>query len=116
MKRAPRNPVSVLDHRTTAIVALVALLLLVRAVRAQTGNGPEQPVSGAVTGYDLSWWSVDGGGATFKVDGGYTLSSTAGQPDTAVWSGDGYVLAGGFWSGTAVEYHVYLPLILRNYR
>jgi hypothetical protein len=65
-------------------------------------------------GYDLSWWTVDGGGTTPNEGSGYTLSGTAGQPDAAVWSGDNYVLEGGFWGGVAVEYRIYLPLVLRN--
>jgi hypothetical protein len=28
--------------------------------------------------------------------------------------GGDYVLAGGFWGGVAVEYRIYLPLVLRN--
>ena len=67
-------------------------------------------------GYDLSWWTVDGGGSTLSDDGsGYTLGGTIGQPDASVWQGDGYTLAGGFWGGAAVEYRVYLPLVVRNY-
>ena len=46
-------------------------------------------------------------------EGGYSLGGTAGQPDAALWSGDGYALAGGFWAGAVVEYLVYLPLVLR---
>jgi hypothetical protein len=65
-------------------------------------------------GYDLSWWTVDGGGATPNEGSGYSLGGASGQPDAAVWSGDDYVLAGGFWGGVAVEYHIYLPLVLRG--
>ena len=72
----------------------------------------QEPVQ--ATDYDLSWWTVDGGGATFNTGGGYSLGSTAGQPDAAIWSGGDYALAGGFWSGVAVEYRVYLPLIARG--
>jgi len=111
------NLVDVLDfRRAAALLALVTLLLVAGAVQAQTGDGPEQPVAGAATGYDLSWWTVDGGGATFSQGGAYILGSTAGQPDAAIWSGGGYILTGGFWVGTAVEYHVYLPLVLCDYR
>jgi hypothetical protein len=64
--------------------------------------------------YTLSWWTIDGGGTTSAAGNDYTLGSTAGQPDAAVWSGGDYVLAGGFWGGTVVEYHIYLPLVLRG--
>ena len=67
-------------------------------------------------GYDLSWWTVDGGGDTaLSTGGGYTLGGTAGQPDAGVLTGDGYTLDGGFWGGASVECRVYLPLVVRNY-
>ena len=64
--------------------------------------------------YDLAWWTVDGGGATFNTNGGYSLGSSIGQPDAAVWSGGDYTLAGGFWGGTVVDYRIYLPLVLKG--
>ena len=85
------------------LLLLVVLLLSTTPVLAQSGGG-----------YDLSWWTVDGGGAASAEAGGYTLGGTIGQPDTAVWSGGGYILAGGFWSSAAsVQYWIYLPLVLR---
>lgn len=50
-------------------------------------------------GYSISWYTVDGGGATFLNGGSYRLGSTAGQPDAAASSGGSYSLNGGFWSG-----------------
>ncbi|MBN1137575.1 MAG: hypothetical protein JXM73_13390 [Anaerolineae bacterium] len=69
----------------------------------------------AQEGYDLSWWTVDGGGHTFSAGGGYSLGGTIGQADAGVLSGTGYRLAGGFWSGGAAVYEIYLPLVLRGY-
>jgi len=70
----------------------------------------------AAGGYDLSWWTVDGGGGTSSGNG-YTLNGTLGQPDAGtVASGGGYTLAGGFWHGgvvAAAEIKVYLPLTVR---
>lgn len=85
------------------LLLLAVLLLSVPVTQAQTGPG-----------YDLSWWTVDGGGVTTNDSSGYSLGGTVGQPDAAVWSGEGYTLAGGFWGGVAVEYHIYLPLVLRG--
>jgi hypothetical protein len=90
-------------RRTAILLALAALLLLASAAVAQSGSG-----------YDLSWWTVDGGGGTLA-GGDYTLGGTAGQPDAAMWTGGDYALAGGFWGGVAVDYHVYLPLVLRGF-
>jgi hypothetical protein len=96
------------------IVALglltLALLIAVTAV-AQTGDG-----------FDLSWWTVDGGGGTSRggTSGGadYSLSGTAGQADAATLSGGGYTLVGGFWGGSAgapaLEHDIFIPLVRRS--
>lgn len=66
-------------------------------------------------GYELAWWTVDGGGA-YSAGGGYELGGTAGQPDAGALAGGGYVLVGGFWQGQAAispPYRVYLPLIVK---
>jgi hypothetical protein len=70
----------------------------------------------AAGSYDLSWWTVDGGGGTSS-GSGYTLNGTLGQPDAGTLaSGGGYTLAGGFWHGgaaAAVEIKLYLPVVVR---
>jgi len=87
--------------RFTLLVVLLSLLASVAL--AQSGGG-----------YDLSWNTVDGGGATWSEGGGYSLGGTIGQPDAGMLSGGGYTLAGGFWPGAAARYGIYLPLVLRN--
>ena len=87
-------------RRATFLVALVFLLLA--------------GVVLAADGYDLSWWTVDGGGATFSTGGGYTLGGSVGQPDAGALSGGGYSLLGGFWLGAGAQYRLYLPVLLRN--
>ena len=67
---------------------LLALLLITGAALAQTGNG-----------YDLTWWTVDGGGGTAS-GGGFTLTGTAGQPEPGpALTGGGFTLLSGFWPG-----------------
>ena len=71
----------------------------------------------AAGSYDLSWWTVDGGGGTSSGNG-YALNGTIGQPDAGmVAGGGGYTLEGGFWHGgvaaTPTEMKVYLPLVKR---
>ena len=87
------------------LLALAALLLLAggAVVHAQTGGG-----------YDLSWNTVDGGGAMFSTGGSYSLGGAIGQPDAGTLSGGGYTLVGGFWGGAAVQYKVFLPLVLKQ--
>jgi hypothetical protein len=71
-------------------------------------------VVAAQEGYDLSWWTVDGGGHTFSSGGGYHLGGTVGQPDAGQLAGEGYRLGGGFWAGAPAFYHLYLPLVVRG--
>jgi hypothetical protein len=90
----------------TILLTVATLLLLAGGALAQSGNG-----------YDLSWWTVDGGGYTFSTGGVYTLGGTIGQPDAGVLTGGEYTLGGGFWGGGAVsaQYSIYLPIVLRSY-
>lgn len=98
-------------------VLLALLLLAVTAgVAAQAGDGTAgtSPAAAAAAGYDLAWWTVDGGGATWSAGGGTALGGAAGQPDAGVaLIGGDYTLVGGFWGGAARR-GIYLPLVLRS--
>jgi hypothetical protein len=53
-------------------------------------------------GFDLTWSTLDGGGAS-SAGGGYQVSGTVGQPDASAagaMSGGDYALTGGFWGVT----------------
>ncbi len=87
--------------RWLLLVGLLALLALaVVPVLAETSGT-----------YDLSWWTVDGGGVNNATSGDYTLSGTAGQPDVGANSSGDYDLAGGFWAGIMSTLRNFLPLI-----
>ncbi|MFQ5805245.1 MAG: hypothetical protein ACE5I3_02205 [Phycisphaerae bacterium] len=53
--------------------------------------------------FDLSWYTVDGGGEMFTTGGDFELSGTIGQPDAnvVVMTGGDFELTGGFWPGVA---------------
>ena len=90
------------------MVIFVVGLLVTGAIwaskaHAQTGGG-----------YDLTWSTIDGGGYMFSTGGGYSLGGTMGQPDAGALSGGSYTLAGGFWGGAAVQYKIYLPVVLKQ--
>lgn len=71
-------------HRTLKLVAAL-LVLVVPEARAQGS-------------YELSWWTVDGGGITGASGGGFTLAGTAGQPDASgPLVGGSFAVSGGFW-------------------
>ena len=67
-----------------ASLTLAILLLLVSVALASSD-------------YDISWFTVDGGGGN-SIGGPYTLSGTAGQPDAGVLSGGTYTVTGGLFS------------------
>ncbi len=48
--------------------------------------------------YDMSWWSVDGGGGTSS-GGSFSVTGAVGQPDAGAADGCGATLGGGLWSG-----------------
>jgi hypothetical protein len=99
----------------TGVVAILALLTAAFAGVARSGEEPLPAYSDSGS-YDLSWWSVDGGGETLSSGGSYTLGATIGSPDAGVLAGGGYTVGGGFWGGGEVakeEYALYLPLVLR---
>ncbi len=74
----------------TKLIATLALAVAATwfpaAASAQSG-GP----------YDLTWSTIDGGGATAVTGGTYSLGGTAGQPDAGLATGGAYSLQGGFW-------------------
>jgi hypothetical protein len=97
--REPRRR-TVTKTRRIALTAALLAVLLVSGLSAL-----------AQSGYDLSWWTVDGGGATASTGGGYELGGTAGQPDAGLLSGGSYALSGGFWYGGGAR--LYLPVVIR---
>jgi hypothetical protein len=105
---------TLLDVRKGVSVCLflAALLAFGLLAHAQAGD----PWTSPAAGYDLSWWTVDGGAAPFS-GGGYSLAGTVGQPDAGLLADRDYTLGGGFWGGgaLAVGRRLYLPLVLRRF-
>lgn len=56
------------------------------------------PAMLAAQPFDLSWHTIDGGGAMNSTDGTFSLSGTIGQPDAGVMAGGTFTLTGGFWA------------------
>jgi hypothetical protein len=94
------------------LVPIVLVLLIgISTANAQHTNDPAAPQSG----YDLSWYTIDGGGAMNSNGGSYSLGGSIGQPDAGSLSGGSYQLNGGFWGGASINYSIYLPLVLKNF-
>ena len=90
----------------TALIAVLVVPALIGAV-----------VTYADSGYEINWWTVDGGGGRSESAGGeYALQGTIGQPDAGNAGGDGYSLQGGFWVRGILEiweFLIHLPLVVR---
>ena len=71
------------------LIGLLAFAAFALPTLAQVGGG-----------FDLTWNTVDGGGATFSTGGTYSLGGTVGQHDAGYASGGVYSLEEGFWGGT----------------
>ena len=72
----------------TSIARLAVSTMLLMVLAGSNANGE----------YELSWYTIDGGGGR-RSGGPYTLTGTIGQPDAAWSSGGKYELLGGFWPG-----------------
>ena len=87
--------------RLTIFLSVVAFLLLAGVALANAGPA-------------VDWWVIGGGGGPATA-GAYALDGTVGQAVVGVAEHAPYELCTGFWCGAAVEYKIYLPLVLRNY-
>jgi hypothetical protein len=78
--------------RTSVSIVLGLLALLLNAGR---GAMAQQ--------FELSWYTIDGGGGMFSSGGSFELGGTVGQPDAAiaVLYGGPFQLSGGFWAAAA---------------
>ncbi len=97
------------NFRFKILVVCIALMLIMFIASPQSAR-PANAQSGG--GYDLTWNSIDGGGAMFSIGGAYSLGGTIGQFDAGTMSGGSYTLKGGFW----VDFFgnkLMLPLILK---
>jgi hypothetical protein len=47
--------------------------------------------------FSIDWYTIDGGGGTSS-GGPFSLTGTIAEPETAVMSGGGFTIEGGFWA------------------
>jgi len=91
-------------RRKVSIIILVMAFLLLSAVIVYGFTND---------GYQLSWWTVDGGGGVSTGDE-YLLQGTVGQHDAGDFQGGSYTLAGGYWQPLdrePIQQKVMLPLL-----
>ena len=95
-----------MKHKKLLTILTLALFVAFRALNVRVGYAAPR------SGYEISWYTIDGGGAQDLSGGTYTLSGTVGQFDAGSQSGGSYALAGGYWV-ELFGYRLSLPLILR---
>ncbi len=84
------------------VILTLAVLLLLTSVTL------------AANGYEISREVIGSGGGHSEA-GPYSLDATIGQAVVGASSSGDYELGAGFWNGTAAQYKIYLPVVLKNY-
>ena len=91
--------------------------LVILCVCIITGLLATAASAGALNGYSLAWWTVDGGGGSTSAGASYSLDGTIGQPDPGVSSGGAFSLTGGLWNahqaGNNGPLQFFLPIFTR---
>lgn len=103
------NKILRVNPRLYKIVALIAVALIAFVVLTHTAPRAIAQSGGT---YDLTWNSIDSGGATNSTGGTFSLDGTIGQYDAGAGNGGAFALSGGFWGGNTI-FNLFLPIILR---
>jgi hypothetical protein len=83
-----------MNNRNFIFAVLSIFIAASLPLRGQSGGG-----------FDLTWSTIDGGGAMNSAGGPFDLSGTIGQPDAQsppVMTGGTFALTGGFWPAASV--------------
>lgn len=91
-------------RRIILLLSLAALLLLTNSALAMFS-----------TSYHLDWFTpmtTGGGGPASSTN--YAVNVSIGQTAISASGSADYVIGLGYWYGAAAQYHIYLPLILRQ--
>src|SRR4051794_36708924 len=94
----PQHPVRTMSRFSKSSLALVIGFLLGTSLVARAQS------------YDLSWFTIDGGGGT-STGGQFSVTGTIGQPDAGHMSGGNFSIDGGFWGLFAVVQTPGAPLL-----
>jgi len=99
LKPAQNSPAPGRDARTPGVFSDAATAAVLIVICMATWLVAGAPL--LADDFDLSWYTVDGGGAMFSAGGDFEVSGTIGQPDagpaSGAMTGGTFELAGGFW-------------------
>ena len=104
-----------LCHTNRTIRCRAVLLLLLAILLVAVGH--QTAFAKTDGGYTLTWWTIDTGGQLAATgSGGYTMHSTAGQPDAnlVVSTNGTHTLQSGFWPSAKAMFQYFLFPILKN--
>ena len=97
-----------MNKRKAIVLLAVLLLLLTSSALAMSSDN-----------YRLDWFTpLTGGGGGAADSAHYAVNFTVGQSAIGMSDSTSYEGCFGYWCGSAVaavEYNVYLPIILKNY-
>jgi hypothetical protein len=88
--------------RTLVLLLPLALLVLTGIALADATLAPS-----------VNWQAIGGGGGHLE-NGMYAVDYTVGQPVVGTSSSGIYEVCAGFLCGTDRDYHVFLPLVLKD--
>ncbi len=99
------------NRRRRILSALVVVILLLLMLNVTTSYAVTEAATSAATGYEIVWYTFDGGGAQILTNGAYTLSGTSGQFDAGMLSQASYAINGGYWVDIFLQN--FLPMIVK---
>ena len=74
-----------------------SVLVTLAAALSAAVLGYAQPRQTRGDEFEMSRWTIDGGGVMESKGGDFELSGTIGQPDAGIVKSDEFTLTGGFW-------------------
>ena len=92
-------------NKRRGIMVAAALLVALALVTGALAQGAQS----------LARWVIAGAGGESTATGEVAVNSTLGEPIIGPSSGGSVSLGAGYWYGAAVDYRIYLPLVLRSY-
>ncbi len=93
-----------MKRATILVMALILMLLTGHVLAMSSAN------------YRLDWFvPLTGGGGGSDTSAHYAVNFTVGQSARGATQSTNYKGCLGYWCGAGGQYHVHLPLMLRNY-
>ena len=105
-----------MDTKTRKHLFRLTLIVVFLPLAITPALGPVTPaIAQSGEEYQLTWFTLGGGGGMSSPDGAYALSATAGEPATGGMNNGDFSLESGFWGGALdLLNYLYLPAIQKH--